>query len=114
MAAEEKPVTTEDIDLSDADQKHHRSIRTMMKRHEKMWVGSLGNITVTEHHIEMVTDARAVKYQPYRSGTRTRQIERLESEKQISAGVIEPTNSEWALPVLFVVKKDGAPRYCME
>lgn len=46
MAKDEKPVTAENTDLSDVDKKHHRFIRTMLNRHEKIWYGSIGDITV--------------------------------------------------------------------
>ena len=32
----------------------------------------------------------------------------------LKAGVIEPSNSEWASPVLFAPKKDGRIRFCID
>lgn len=72
MAADKKPINTEDIHISDVDTKLHKSIRTMVKRHEKMWDGTLGDTTVTERRIEFNPDARLVKDQKYRTGPKTR------------------------------------------
>ena len=35
-------------------------------------------------------------------------------KRQLEAGVIEPSNSEWAAPVLFAPKKDGKLRFCID
>ena len=37
-----------------------------------------------------------------------------EVEKQVKAGVIKPTYSEWVAPVLFVPKKDEKFRFCVD
>lgn len=71
MAAEEKPVTAEHID---DDKKHHRYIRTMLKRHEEMWDGSIVDINVTGQHVDLVPGARPVKSQPGRSGHKARAL----------------------------------------
>lgn len=92
MASDEKLVTVEDIDLSDVHMKLDKYIWKMLKRHQKMWDGSLGDTTVMEHCICVKPDARPVKAQPYRSGLKARELERLEIEKQLAVDVIEPGN----------------------
>lgn len=111
MAADEKPVTAEDIDLNDMDKKLHKSIQTMLRRHEKIWDGSLGGITVTEHQIELNPEARPVKAHPYQSGPKPCELERFDIEKQLANDVIEPAILEWESPVLFVQKKDPTLRF---
>ena len=86
----------------------------MLRKHEKMWSGQLGEITVTEHHIDLIKGARPLKSHPYRAGPKPRELEKFEIDKQLKAGVIEPTISEWASPVLFVPKKDGTLRFCID
>lgn len=114
MESDENPTTADDIDLGDVDKRHHKAIRNMLRKHEKMWSGQLGEITVTEHHIDLVKGARPFKSHPYRAGPKARELEKFEIDKQLKAGVIEPTISEWASPVLFVPKKDGSLRFCID
>ena len=114
MANDDKPVTAADINLEDVEKKYHSDIRSMLKRHEEMWSGKLGEIKVSEHHIDLVPGARPAKSHPYRAGPKARELEQFEIEKQLKAEVIEPAISEWASPVLFVPKKDGTLRFCID
>ena len=114
MGDDEKPVTADDIDLSSVDKSYHKRIRAMLRKHESMWSGRLGKITVTEHRIDLVPGARPHKAQPRRSGLKERELMEFEIDKQLIADVIEPTVSEWAAPVLFVPKKDGKLRFCID
>ena len=114
MDEDQRPTTADDIDLSDVDKRHHSKIRSMLRKHEGMWSGKLGEISVTEHHIDLVKGARPFKSQPYRAGPKAIELEKFEIDKQLKAGVIEPTISEWASPVLFVPKKDGTLRFCID
>ena len=113
MEKDETPVTAEDVPL-DVDEKYHPAIRGMLKKHEDMWLGKLGNINVTEHAIDLIPGARSFKSPPYRAGPKTRELEQFEITKQLKADVIEPAYSEWAAPVLFAPKKDGKLRFCID
>ena len=89
-------------------------IRAMLKQHESLWSGKLGEISATKHHIRLIEGARPFKSAPYRAGPKTRELEEEEVKRQLEAGVIEPSNSEWAAPVLFAPKKDGKLRFCID
>ena len=86
----------------------------MLKKHESLWSGELGKINTVKHRIELIPGARAFKSAPYRAGPKTRELEEFEIDKQLKAGVIEPSNSEWAAPVLLAPKKDGRLRFCID
>ncbi|CAI5690254.1 unnamed protein product [Oreochromis niloticus] len=61
------------------------------------------------------TPAKVPKYnrltplEPYLS-----QVAEEKIREMAAAGVIEPSNSPWAAPVVLVGKKDGSPRFCVD
>ena len=113
MGEDEKPKTADEIDLN-VPEDRKQEVRDMLRKHEKSWSGQLGDITVTEMRIDLKPDAKPFKSPPYRAGPKTRELEKAEIDKQLAAGVIEPAMSEWAAPVLFVPKKDGKLRFCID
>ena len=110
---EETPITAETVEL-DVDKAHHKNIRRMLRKHEIFWDGMIGEINITKHSIDLIPGARPFKSAPYRDGPKTRKIEQFEIDKQLHAGVIDPSNSSWASPVLFAPKKDGSLRLCID
>ena len=104
----------EEVPLEEVPEEYHQRIRKMLKKHESMWLGELGEISVTEHSIDLVPGARPFKSAPYRAGPKARELEEAEIKKQLEAKVIEPAQSEWGAPVLFVPKKCGKLRFCVD
>ena len=111
---EEKPFTADDLDLIDVDAKYHANIGDMMRKHEDMWSGKLGNITVTEHTIDLEPGACPHRAVPDRSGPKERELQGVDLRKWLDEDAIEPSKSPWAAPVLFVPKKDGRMRFCVD
>ncbi len=114
MEDDDEPTRARDIPLPDLPRQYEPRVREMLRRHEDMWLGKLGNITVTEHAFDLVPGARPFKSPPFRAGPKTRELVQFEVNKQLKAGVIEPVQSEWAAPVLFDPKKDGKLRFCVD
>jgi hypothetical protein len=86
----------------------------MLSKHSSMWTGSLGEISITEHHIQLQSDAEPVYQPPYRAGVKAREVEKAEVDRMLTAGVIEPAVSEWASPVVLITKPDGSVRFCVD
>ena len=78
-----------------------------------MWDGSLGEISTTEHRIDVITVSKPVSQQPYRAGFREREFLASEIDKMLRAGVIEPAQSAWVSPGVIVPKQDGSYRFCV-
>jgi len=80
-----------------------------------MWMGqALGVIKATQHRIDLNAGARPVRFAPRRAGHTAREAETAVVKRQLEADVIEPTSSEWGLSVVFVPKKDGTLRVCVD
>ena len=79
-----------------------------------MWDGSLGEISTTEHRIDVIPGSKPLSQQPYRAGFREREFLALEMDKMLRAGVIEPAQSAWASPVVIVPIQDRSYRFCVD
>jgi len=75
--AEDKPVTVDDIELEVSLEKE-TAVRDMLRRHEPMWTGALGEIRTSEMRIDLVDNARPFRSPPYRAGPKTRELEQAE------------------------------------
>ena len=106
--------SVDDLDLSHVDSTHRERLREMLRKFSPMWDGSLGEINTTQHHIDVTPGTRPLAQAPYRAGPRARQIEQAEVDRMLEAGVIEPSKSAWASPVVLVPKSDGSLRFCVD
>ena len=72
----------------------------------------LGCTPLLQHTIE--TEGPPLR-QPYRrQNPAVRQEEMAQVQQMLSSGIIRPSNSPWASPVILVKKKDGSLRLCVD
>jgi len=73
----------------------------------------LGCSNLVQHVID-TGDSKPIKQQPYRTPFIQREkIANLIQDMQ-SLGIIQPSSSPWASPVILVPKKDGSSRFCVD
>ena len=72
-----------------------------------------GRTTEMEHQVT-TTGTRPVRLPPYRLPHAYRDLVEKEIKEMLVAGVIEPSSSEWASPIVLVGKKDGTLRLCID
>ena len=72
-----------------------------------------GQTTLAKHQID-VGSSRPIKLPPYRLPHAYREKVKEELREMERSGIIEPSNSEWAAPVVLVTKKDGSLRFCVD
>ena len=67
-----------------------------------------------DHHIPLIPGVKPVNVKPYRySPTQKDEIER-QIKEMLSNGIIRPSHSPFASPVILVKKKDGSWRFCVD
>lgn len=71
-------------------------------------------VAKTIKHAIQTESARPIKQSPYRRSPFEQDIIKKEVDKMITMGVIEPSYSPWASPVVLVNKKDGTTRFCVD
>jgi len=72
-----------------------------------------GKASVGAHHID-TGDHSPIHQRAYRVGPRHLQLQQEEISRMLDAGIIIPSKSEWASPVILVPKKDGSIRFCVD
>ncbi len=102
------------LDLSILPTALQGKAKNLLRRYQHLWTGELGKIDVTEHAIELESGTKPVHQPPYRAGHRDRDFETQEVQKMLEKGVIRPSNSEWASPVVLAPKGDGSLRFCVD
>ena len=113
--AEDKKDWRERVDLAHLkDASLRERVMALLEKYSTVFEGKLGQISATEHHINLKPGTIPILQQPYRAGPEKREHIREQIEYQLAAGVIEPAQSEWASPVLLAPKKDGQQRFCID
>jgi len=67
-----------------------------------------------DHTIPTIPDARPIARNPYRLSPEEREVLKQRLKELIEAGHIRASSSAWGSPVLFVRKKDGSLRMCID
>ena len=90
-----------------------RALRQLIEQFRDVFDDEPGQTTLVEHGIETGT-ARPVRQQPYRLPYAHRETVEQELEQMEKAGIITPSSSQWASPIVLVPKKDGTMRMCVD
>lgn len=78
-----------------------------------MWEGHLGCITDAKHRVELLDNQKKpVHLVRYRTGPKTIEFEKAEIEKAVAWHKVEPTQTEYAAPIVFAPEKDESFRFC--
>ena len=69
-----------------------------------------GRTTITDHKIELVGPGSTTRLPPYRVPYAYRAEVQQELRHMLETGIIQPSKSEWASPLVIVKKNDGSLR----
>ena len=72
-----------------------------------------GKTDIIEHHI-VTNTTKPIKLPPYRVPQAYQIMIRQEIQEMLNQGIIEPSVSEWASPIVPILKKDGSLRLCVD
>jgi hypothetical protein len=73
----------------------------------------MGHTDLVQHQID-TGDTRPIRTPPRRIPIAKQKIETDEIKRMLDRGVIQPSASAWASPVVLVTKKDGTTRFCID
>ena len=100
------------LHLSPTQQQHLKALFQEFSDIISQGEDDLGCTPLLQHTIE--TEGPQLR-QPYRrQNPAVRREEMAQVQQMLSSGVIRPSNSPWASPVVMVKKKDGSLRFCVD
>ena len=73
----------------------------------------LGHTTVMQHHID-IGNSPPIRQQPRRIPLPRRETVRKLLDEMLKKGIISPSKSPWASPIVLLAKKDGSTRFCID
>lgn len=96
---------------------HERDmVRELVKEYQDCFalkMDQLGEVNILKAQIQTGTHP-PVRCQAYRVGPKERELIEAEIQKMLDAGVIRPSISPWASPVVLVEKADGSVRFAID
>lgn len=106
--------TADNLDFSHVLQAFRESLRNMLLRYDSMWDGRIGEISFVKQRIDLDPPEGTHMQRPFRTDPDYRKFGSNEVQRMIEQGIIEPSQSEWALPVVVSTKYDGSLRFCVD
>ena len=103
-------------DLSHVPEHQKNLIEQLIERNSDLFSKSetdLGRTDLVTMKID-TRDSTPIKQRPYRLPFSQRQMVEDHINELLKAGVIQPSQSPWASPIVIVDKKDGGKRYCVD
>jgi len=108
------PVEKPHVHPSNVPEGLRPQVLVLLEKHRALLSGHLGSIKATEDRIELKPGSKPVRRNPYRMGPRTRELIKAQVDRMLNLEVIEPSQSEWANPVVLIPKPNGSPRFFIE
>ena len=106
--------TVYDVIVSDVlNDEQSQQLRRLVGNYADVLTDVPGVTNIGHHDIE-VNDTRPIKSRPYPLPHALRQVVDDEVKEMLELGVIEPSTSPYASPVVLVKKPDGSNRFCCD
>ena len=106
--------TVADVCIGDTlSEEQNNQLRRLIGNYSDVFT-DVPSVTSLGHHDIKLTDPRPVKSKPYPLPHALRQVVGDEVKEMLELGVIEPSSSPYASPVVLVKKPDGSNRFCCD
>ena len=107
---------TQKADLSHVSEAQREKLEELLERNADLFAKNdcdLGRTDLVKAKIDTGSHP-PIKQRPYRLPFSQRKLVEQHIQDMLKAGVIEPSQSPWASPIVIVDKKDGTKRFCVD
>ena len=93
--------------------KQRGPLRQLLDGYRDVLQSTPGRTDYAEHSID-TGESSPIRLPPYRVPHAYRTEVEEELQAMLKAGIVEPSSSSWAAPIVLVKKKDGSLRFCVD
>ncbi|KAI8507260.1 hypothetical protein Bbelb_146400 [Branchiostoma belcheri] len=108
--------TLPNIDTTHLSPAESRQLTDLLERYNDVFSchsGDRGRTSLAQHRI-ITHDSQPIKQRPHRMPVHRQAEVQRQVNEMLDAGVVEPSQSPWASPVVLVRKKNGTHRFCVD
>ena len=113
MALDEEDINHEKENTHIIQTSHHIELEKLKSQFKDILQDVPGRTTLVHHKIP-TQDAPPIRLPPYRLAHHSKEFLRAEIQTLLKQGIIEPSSSPWAAPIVLVAKKDGSQHMCVD
>ena len=109
-------VTLEEISLPHLSQEEREQLHSSLQEYADLFAqgdSHLGATDLVKHAID-TGDHPPIKQPPRRTPFALRRHVEEMTRKMEEQGIVQPSKSPWASPIVLVTKKDGSTRFCVD
>ncbi|CAF3221850.1 unnamed protein product [Rotaria sp. Silwood2] len=99
---------------TDLDEHQKEKINQLIHKFPDVFNEQPGRTKKLQHQINLVSDAQPFNSPPFRYAPTRKQVIEQNLNEMLDQGIISPSTSPWASPVILVPKKDGSLRFCID
>ncbi|CAF4231076.1 unnamed protein product [Rotaria sp. Silwood2] len=110
------PTAGSELNLTntDLDEDQREKIKQLILKFPDVFNEQPGRTKKVQHQINLVPDAKPFNSPPFRYAPARKEIIEQNIKDMLEQGIISPSTSPWASPVILGPKKDGTLRFCVD
>lgn len=112
----DRTLISDELNLSDTDlnENQKEQINQLIRTFPDVFSDQPGRTIKLQHQINLLPGSQPYNSPPFRYAPARRQIIEDNLKEMKEQGIISPSQSPWAAPVILAPKKDGSLRFCID
>lgn len=103
-----------DLVNTELDKDQKEKIQQLIKEYPDVFNEKTGRTKKLQHQINVTPESTPYNSPPFRYAPARKKIIEENINEMLEQGIISPSHSPWASPVILVPKKDGSLRFCVD